>query len=929
MMPRRTYLLLIAIFLSTPFAKGQIFDDSQAHYKIDWQQIRHPKFDLIFPKEFASHAPKLARQIEDFIGLHERQFSKPIRKIKIILQHNHVEQNGFMQLAPRKSELYSVQSAQSTNQEWLPNLALHELRHTAQFDNITGKLKSPLFEQLGLALFGITIPSWYFEGDAVWSETYFSDAGRGRLASWNMPIRTILKEDRSYSFNKYVHGSFKDVVPSYYTIGYLMNSYLYEQKKNGLHEVFTQLRKHPIRLNNFNKSLKSTYGLTSTPLFERTIAQLRSKWTNPSIQNHIELVEIKDKYPTDYILPQQVHQEIYSLRISQQQTAQVIKWNKNNLNTIEKVINIGLQLAPYFHIQENLITWDEVKKHPRYDKETYSVIQLYDTITKKQKTISAHSRLYSPVISKDLNTLLAVGIDSTNTSYLALYDLKTNTWLEKNYLPKGLHFIQPQFHTTNNKIIGIGITSKGTNLLEIQLDDLKITPLLEWSNLQLERPYYKGDEIIFKANQEGKDDLFIWKLGKNYKLTSSTYGAFNPSIYKDSIWYNDYQINGYKVATQAIPSTLSGEVTLSKAKSLYDSQETRVNEPLDTVNSYTIVPYKAAKNLFNFHSLSLSGNDFESFDNFRPGIFWLSNNILNTTRTKIGYEYDLDTRKSLYSAEITFQRWYPKFNVSYLNRAQIGTARNSQTNQDFNFEWREHVLNLELQLPFSIYKKNFVYSYGVNFGTSYLNRYQISVNNLKNFDTDIIFPLNYQAYFNRNAMRSRMDIIPRWGQNISFTYRHIPFDNEASGMTWSIRSIFYLPGIKLNHGLQIRTAVQESNGRYQYLQDIPMIDGFAFTKVERIRNTLLFNYHFPIAYPDWSIGQLAYIKRIRGVAGAHYQNIENQNLQPNAMSIGASLDFNMFKYTLPNFSVDMKATYLNKNIGKQTWVPTFSFNYSY
>ncbi len=930
-------LIYISLYItcSTTIANAQIFDDGQAHHKIDWHQIRHHRFDLIFPKEFEKNAPHLATQIELFIKHHETQFKKSIGKVKIILQQNHVEQNGYMQLAPRKSELYGLQGSSSTNQQWLPNLTLHEIRHTAQFDNATGKLKSPLFEQLGLALFGLTIPSWYFEGDAVLSETLFSDGGRGRLSSWHMPIRAILSEDISYSFNKYVHGSFKSNLPSYYTIGYMMNSELYNINPNGIEALYDKLSNSPLRIQNFDKSLKSVYGLKSKQLFDRTLSQLKEAWELPHSNDTNLINHLIEKYPTDYLLPQANDNWIYSMEISRQRVPHIIKSDITNPSAKTYVTPVGLQITPYFHVKKYLITWDEIRKHPRFEKETYNIINLYDVNTNKRKKISTQSRLYNPIISTDLTTLLAVGIDSVNRSYLAFYDIEKHIWKTRKYLPEGIHIIQPQFNPTNDKIIGIGISEKGTNLVEVNLKNLSLNTLLEWSNLELERPSYYKDGIIFKANQSHKDNVYYLEEGKFYLLSNSKYGAFNPISHNNILYYSDYQVDGFKTASKFINIKESTPITFdNRATMLFPNQDIfNTNMPVvssDSSSHYTIEKYNSLKNLFNFHSLSLSGNDFESFDNFRPGIFWLSNNIMNTTKAKLGYEYDLDTRKSMYSAEITLQKWYPQFNISYLNRGQLGAATNSQTNENFNFDWREHVISATVQIPLSSYSNKYNYSYGINFGTSYISRYAISVSNLKNFDTTIALPLNYQFYYNKNTWRSKMDILPRWGQNFSFTYRHIPFDTEAKGKAWSLRTMFYLPGLLLNHGLQIRASIQENTGRYLYYQDIPMIDAYAFTNVEKVNNTILANYHFPISYPDWSIGQFSYIKRVRGLMSIHYQNIDKAiNLSPNAISIGASIDFNMFKYTLPNFSIDLKATYLSANTVNKTLAPTISLNYSY
>jgi hypothetical protein len=214
-------------------------------------------------------------------------------------------------------------------------------------------------------------------------------------------------------------------------------------------------------------------------------------------------------------------------------------------------------------------------------------------------------------------------------------------------------------------------------------------------------------------------------------------------------------------------------------------------------------------------------------------------------------------------------------------------------------------------------------------GTSYQKRYNLSIPTLKGFIDEIAFPLNYQVYFNSNSRRSQMDLVPKWGQNINVIYRHVPFENDLKGYLFAVRTNFYFPGFFTNHGFQARLSYQKNEGRYLGSYDIPMVSGYAHFDSPRVDNTLLLNYRFPISYPDWTIGQLAYIKRFHGYLFADYQNIQDSKGQPISYGIGLSADFNMFKYVLPDFGIGAKLSYINHPSAKQKIVPSFSFNYSY
>ncbi|GGH29468.1 hypothetical protein FAZ19_20495 [Sphingobacterium alkalisoli] len=924
-------LTLFILIINSQIAFSQLFDGSQSHFRVKWKQINTDKFQLIFPGEFSSTAPALANRLELFIEQTASTLNRPSKKISIILQQNHISQNGFVQLAPRKSEFYSTPSSIADNQEWLPNLALHESRHFAQFDNLTGNLKKPFFEQLALALFGLNLPAWFFEGDAVLQETLFSNGGRGRLTSWNMPIRANIQSDLLFDFNKYVHGSFKDIVPSYYSIGYFMNSILYEKDPEIHGKILEEMNGNLLRPFNFERSLKKYSAQKSSQLFKSTIHDLTEKWNKATDINSPSSFEIADRFPTDYFLPQMVNNTVYALQHSRQLTPKIVRFeNKNTKRLYKKVVQIGQQLMPYFHVQGHLIVWDEYRKDPRFEKQTYNIINVYDVNTGKTRHLTHNTRYYSPVLSTDLNEIAVIEVSLANRAQVVFLDSKNGAKLDSITMPTGTHIQQPQFHATGTKLIAIAVNEKGTNLIEINRSKKEIQYLLDWSNFQLERPIYIGEHIVFKANFNEKDDIYLLENGDISQLTDSQFGAFNPFASNDTLYYNTYTTNGYKVNIQPLIKNNEKRTTPPMVQTLYPRQNNTSYEPLLPAKDYPIQNYNVTKNSFNFHSITLSGNDFESFDNLKPGIFWISNDILNTTAAKLGYEYDTEIQKSTYSAELSYQRYFPKVSLSYKNRGQLGQAtRNGNRDSIINFDYREHYLAADIQLPFSIYRGNKVYSYGINMGTSYQKRYNLSLSTLTNFNDVISFPLNYQLYFNKNSLRATMDILPRWGQNFSFTYRHLPFENELRGDIWSLRTNFYFPGILLNHSLQLRYSMQESAGRYLYSNDIPLVNGFANFLSPAVKNTLLFDYRLPIVYPDWSIGNMAYLKRIRGIISADYQNLSESDLSPKTAGAGLSFDFNAFKYPLPLFTFSSRLTYINDKTATARIVPTFSFGYSY
>lgn len=936
-MNKKLYISILTILIlsiNSYRSNSQIIDNDQAHSSIKWRQIDTENFRLIFPNTFENAAKKLAEQLPKI----QRESRESLRvsppKITLILQGNHLNQNGFVQLAPRKSEMFPVPSSTADNQEWLPNLALHELRHVAQFDKLTGKIKAPFFEQLAFALYGLNLPAWYFEGDAVQVETIYSKGGRGRLPSWEMPIRANILSGKSYDFNKYVLGSFKDNVPSYYTIGFFMNSYLTNHHGIASHEkIMADMRGKLLRPFNFRRAVKEVSGEQPAGIFDNTILELTKKWEQESpVSPDAPNIRTEDsRYPSDYLLPQiNGSQELYVLKSSPRAVNEIKRLD--SLGNETGVVKTGQQITPYFHLRNNEIVWDEYRKHARFGKQTYNVINVYDTQTGRTRTLTKASRYYSPAFHPVRDEIVVVEVNPANISRLVMLDSKTGDILDSIAVPDGMHVQQPKYHISGERVIAIAVTGQGTNLVEFNLITKEHHFLLPWGNQQLERPFYYHDDIIFKAHNDGIDNIYLLnKITGQHKLTDAAFGAFNPSIGTNGLLlYNDYQYNGYKLAQKEIvlPTTAQPDQTRLPYISPTLNSVQRDSLSDEPTSPIIVKKYNPSTHLINFHSLSISGTNFESFDNYIPGIFWLSNDVLNTTQVKLGYEFDPDISKSRYSAELSYKRYLPTFTALYMNRGMVGnTVSGNDPNNIVMFDYRDHYATFEMSIPLSVYRRNMVYSYGVNFGTSYTKRYNTSLN-LQNFRDVIAFPLNYQVYINRNSMRSKMDLAPRWGQNISLTFRHLPFEKGLSGEIFSVRTNFYFPGLWTNHSLQLRFAAQNSNGTYLGSYDIPMVSGWGHFNSPIVNNTAMANYRLPLFYPDWSIGSLAYIKRFQGLLFSDFQNVD-ESLAPKSFGIGLSADLNVFRYVLPDINISTKLTYINDNTASDKIVPTFGFSYSY
>src|SRR3546814_20762289 len=94
----------------------------------------------------------------------------------------------------------------------------------------------------------------------------------------------------------------------------------------------------------------------------------------------------------------------------------------SDLGKETKLLAIGPQLHPWFDYAAGKIVWNELKYDPRYRYRDYSVINIYDTKSRKVRQLTRRSRLLAPAISADGTKIVAVKISPSNQNRIVLLD---------------------------------------------------------------------------------------------------------------------------------------------------------------------------------------------------------------------------------------------------------------------------------------------------------------------------------------------------------------------------------------------------------------------------------------------------------------------------------------------------------------------------
>ncbi|MFM6925349.1 MAG: hypothetical protein ACKOU7_07575, partial [Ferruginibacter sp.] len=201
---RSFILTLLNLFFFT-FLSAQNFGGNPASIK--WQQVNTGKARVIFPAGLDSQAKRIAYIMKLLGDTTVMTIGGNQKKWNIILQNQSTISNAYVRLAPQISEFFmnpGQDNFSSGSIRWDDNLVIHENRHVQQFSNFNKgftKVFSFFLGQEGQLLAnGITIPDYFFEGDAVWQETLVSEQGRGRMPSFYNDYKSLWLAGKNYSW---------------------------------------------------------------------------------------------------------------------------------------------------------------------------------------------------------------------------------------------------------------------------------------------------------------------------------------------------------------------------------------------------------------------------------------------------------------------------------------------------------------------------------------------------------------------------------------------------------------------------------------------------------------------------------------------------------------------------------------------------------
>ena len=957
---------------------------------IKWRQIKTEGFQIIFPEGSEEEANKVANNLEHIREPETRTMGENLpKRIPIVLQSNNSISNGFVTLGPRRSELYSQPSQDYSfigSNQWMTLLTAHEYRHIAQYNRSKTGLNKLFYYLFGqntqAAMAAISAPRWFWEGDATLMETVVTSSGRGRIPSFDRVFRSNLLEGKRFNYNKQHLQSFKDYVPDHYRLGYFMNVHLRRRTKNG--QVWNAITKSsfgsPIVPFTFSNAMKKHTDHYLVDNYEMMMDDMYEIWNdqiadlNPSEFTSISKERVGNSF-TDFSTPQFLEDEsIVVYRTGINNIGQLVRLDQNG-NEIDYFTTGVMNSTGMLSAVQYKVYWNEYEYNPRWGAKTYSVIKSYDFATKQFKRITNKSRYSGVSVSPDGYKLVTTLNALNGESHLVVLDALTGNEIKKITNDSNAEYGMASWSPDGKSIVSLKITEDGKSVIKINYETNEETSLVSESNENIGNPILVEDYLYFSSPINGIDNIYAIQIstGKRYQITKSKYGAYSPAISASGkqLLYANHSVDGLNAVTMPLDRStwISNENIKDRNIRLIDpivEQEGLSNLMGEVPNTkYESKKYSKIGHMFNLHSWGpLLQNNVNSME---IGVF--SKDVLSTTKTYLGYTYDVIEGTGFANAKLSYQGWFPVIDFEF----EYG-ERNSS-----GYKWDETTTNAGIRIPLNLtnskYFENLTISNSVgirqisNFERSSGNPggrdltfdvpvrdqnnnvidsikvYQVDIQELDN--GEMIFN-DFEISYSSLLKLSKRNIRSRWGQ--SFVFKQLnTISGDFSGATTGIRGVLYFPSpfqliakkLFVNHSLNFRFGYQKKSiepdiNNYSFRNVIFKPRGFSYPTEESFK-TFVTNYEFPLLYPDLSIGPFLFIKRVKAnlffdygqdnVVQYVYTTESFNDFKPDDLVISGSLASDYisygaeltFDFNIMRFPVDFEMGVRFVNVESNVW----------
>ena len=855
---------------------AQVFGGNPPSLK--WRQLNTDTARIIFPVGLDSLAEQVAGIVHTLSRTTLPTIGHTQRKINIVLQNQTTIPNGYVGLAPFRSEFQLTPEQNSFDLgslPWQKMLAIHEYRHVQQYNNYRVGLSGLfyyLFGEGGQAFANsLAVPNWFWEGDAVYQETLISDQGRGRLPFFFNSYRALWSGDKHYSWMKLRNGSLVDYVPDWYPLGFMLVAYGRERYGDAFwrqvthdaaafHGLFYPLqgairRYAGISFRQFRNDALDYFRKAAQPAPGETGVFA----AGPAAAD--DFARTHKHFSADEEFPQFIGRD--SLLYMRSSYKRIPAFVIRDLNTGQetRVRNRAISLDNYFSLSGGKVVYAAYETDPRWGWRDYSVLRLFDPRTGEDHRLTSRSRYFSPDLSPDGRQIVTVQEAADGSCTLFLLDAANGSVIKQFPNPDKLFYTYPKFYAGGSQIVTAVRNRRGEMSLAL-VDAVRgeAAFLLPFSFQTIGFPSVSSDTIWFTASR-GREDRVYAMAGGQMSRVYLPHGDPNTGQYEFHAagdgrytWNTFTAVGFYTDTTRRLKMERMATGDWSRALSLQgiDSLDRGPAGMLNRIEPghYPATNYPIASHLINFHSWRPYIND----PDYQLSL--VSDNILNTLETEIYAGYNRNEQYKQVGVDATYGALYPFLdagwdytfdrNALYGNKLIYWNESEARAGASIPLNWTHGRSYTSLQFGSDIVYNQRYYS----------GAYKDSFNS-----RGFAYVDPYISFVNQ-VQQSQAQIAPRFAEVLSLSYSSAVTAFEAHQFLAS--GFLYLPGLAYTHSLLLAAAFQQRDtlGNARFSNSFPFSRGYTAENFYRMWRYSA-NYQLPLFYPEWGIGDIVYFLRVR------------------------------------------------------------------
>jgi len=928
-----TFLLIclsffyVDVWANTLFGNGPDFNQNPSQIK--WKKIDTEHFEIIFPEEIAREGKRVAFLLEKVYQVVSRSLEVYPEKISLILQNQSVLSNGFVTLAPRRSEWFVTPTVESdlTNTEWLKTLAIHEFRHVVQFQKTRQKFNR-VFEfflgEIGQALgLAFTLPPWFLEGDAVGMETALTQGGRGRLPLFERDLRTLLVSGRKYDTDKAILRSYDDWVPNHYVYGYFLTTY-FRNIYGDL--ILSQMANQASRgswnpLSFYNTADDLTFGRFED-FYHESMKDLLQHW----------MAEYKKVKPTPVQMKNALKPYGWTNYTSPMFTSKgdivALKSGMSFINHFVLIKNKTEEIlfypGPIFQeyplkLRNDRFAYLEYELDPRWGYRDFQKMVVFDLKTKANIFEVSKTKFRLAVLNHQATHVAAVEWNENQKQKIVVVELNSGKRVETDF-PDDKIITSLDWMSDEKFVAVVRDENDLKSIIEIERSSGNYSSLTSPRLINIGFITAQDGEVFVESPESGIDNIFRLDQGSLQQLTIAKFGAYSPVFYKDKLYYSDYSQEGLNIVEKSLPwkeeqKSEKQFYPIYEKISFFEKNKLNLSDQDDYKKNLKVEDYSQLRNSFNFHSWMFLIPPLSS----TITLSHFSQDILNKFQFTYGAQYNLNEYTLTGFTSASWSNYYPVFDLT----ASYGKRRQTENlfDKDFVDTWEEGKLEFGMTLPHKKIVNEFNQTFLFKLFTNVIHvtdKFFVSPSDLSSTD---LFSKGVSANLSLLQRTSLRDLYPPFGADLNFSFEEGKNINgfDTSGSLWHSSLLTYFPGLGKHHSFFYQAAYEKQVDRnYRYASEILAPRG----TTSLFFNDLFkysFNYSFPIAYPDWNLYRYYFLKRIYGNLFYDRSAGSSPEINHTVSSTGMELVFNshFFRLLLP-INVGLRGSYLLTGPNKQS-----------